>query len=84
MSGVVNDLLSLPGKLVGTVLGVKEPKAPAAPPPPPSKTDQQVQQAQINQRLAMQKRRGQASTILTGAQGLLTGSPVQRKTLLGE
>ena len=84
MSGVVNDLLSLPGKLVGTVLGVKEPKAPAAPPPPPSKTDQQVQQAQINQRLAMKKRRGQASTILTSAGGALGAPSVSKKTLLGE
>ena len=83
MGGAISDLLSLPGKVVSSVLGVKEPKAPGLP-PPPSKTDQQVQQAQLNQRIALKKRRGQASTILTGAQGLLTGGSVQRKTLLGE
>lgn len=79
MSGVVDTV----GDFVGSILGTKD-EAPYPLPKPPKKTDEQVQQAQLNQRLAMRKKRGAGSTRLTGATGLLTAPPGGKKELLGE
>lgn len=57
---------------------------PVAPPAPPQITDPEVEEARRRARLAEQKRRGRASTILTGGSGLGQDPSVARKNLLGE
>jgi hypothetical protein len=60
---------------------------PAAPPPPapaPTENDAEVEEAIRKERLNQRKRKGAASTILTGQQGLGSDAPTTRTTLLGQ
>lgn len=60
------------------------PPAPASPPPPIDDTDVRLEAAREEERQRQAKKKGRASTILTGPQGLAGPAPVQRKTLLGQ
>lgn len=66
----------------------KSPKIsrPAAVPaaPPTDDSDPALEAAREEERRRNALRRGRASTILTGPQGLAGTAPVQKKTLLGQ
>lgn len=59
--------------------GQKMPVLPATP-PPPTMSDAAAAQSQSD---TLAKRKGRASTLLTGDRGLTTGPNVATKTLLG-
>jgi len=72
-------------------MGFLMPKMPSPPPPPPPPAeppafDDAERKAQIaaEQAEIRRKRKGRASTILTGSQGLTEEETLQKKTLLGE
>lgn len=60
--------------------GPKMPALPATPPPPTLADANAASQSQVD---ALAKRKGRASTLLTGDRGLTTGPNVATKTLLG-
>lgn len=60
--------------------GQKMPALPATPPPPTMADANTAAQSQAD---ALAKRKGRASTLLTGDRGLTTGPNVATKTLLG-
>jgi len=59
------------------------PDAPKAPDPTPTAVDPGVSAAREDERRRRAAAAGQSSTILTGAQGLLSEAQTGRKTLLG-
>lgn len=60
--------------------GPKMPALPVTPPPPTLADANAAAQSQAD---ALAKRKGRASTLLTGDRGLTTGPNVATKTLLG-
>ena len=70
--------------MAGLFGGSKVPAAPPAPPPAPTANDPEVQEAIRKERLAQRKRKGAASTILTGELGVMGSPAVSQKTLLGQ
>ena len=60
------------------------PAPPPAPAPPPVDDSAELEAARQAERERQMKKRGRASTLLTGPQGLAGTAPVQKKTLLGQ
>jgi hypothetical protein len=76
---------------VGDTLGGLMPKAPDTPAiqkaeeaPPPKEDDAAIKDAAAKDRELEKKRKGRASTILTGGEGDTSTAPTTRKILLGE
>ncbi len=89
MSSKVSKVLTAPGAWVEDVLlkpagelftgpDIEQPKKPGA----ATAEDEEVRAAAERQAVALRKRRGRASTIVTGPTGL-SDQPVTRKTTLG-
>lgn len=60
------------------------PVAPAIPMTPTAQELEAEKEAKRKEEELLRKREGRASTILTGASGLLRQAPLGKKTLLGE
>lgn len=56
----------------------KPPRMPDPPPPEPVREDPAVAEAATKLRLSEQRRRGRASTIITGARGVTEDAPLAR------
>ena len=74
---------------MGSIASLFSPPAPALPPPPPppppvTPDDPEVEKRREDVRLALLRRRGRASTILTSGLGDSAPGPVRRITLGGE
>jgi len=72
-------------------MGFLMPKMPSPPPPPPPPAEPpayndkaRAEEIAAQQAEIRRKRKGRASTILTGSQGLTEAETLQKKTLLGE
>lgn len=68
--------------LIGNLFKAPEKIAPPAPPPPPP-TSNDAAKIVDEQNAKRKKASGYSSTILTSGQGVVSGEPVTKKTLLG-
>ena len=84
--GTVDPLFGLAttGKLPDP-LGLMPPKIPPLPAPPkiPTRDDESIEAAGKRQRAADLKRKGRASTIITGGAGVTSDAPLSQPQALG-
>jgi hypothetical protein len=78
---------------IGSTLTQKPPKGPSSPAAPPAPPDPNIAATATEAALSRRKGKaavpgaalsGRASTLLTGASGLVDKAPTERKTLLGQ